>query len=230
VTAASRRAGEPWFCLEQPEREGSALAALGSTWDLEDDGQDRFARVAKRWRALVTGTAADAAEGPPGSGLVAVGGFAFASDGGSSPSWEGFRPASMIVPELSLARRAGRTWITVNAAIEPDDTVADLLDRVDRRLSELSERPLPLLDPAPAGNYDVVSAMPPSHYEEAVARAVQRIRASELDKIVLAREVEVHAPIDHDPAAVIGLLREAFPACYVFAVGRGDATFLAASP
>jgi salicylate biosynthesis isochorismate synthase/menaquinone-specific isochorismate synthase len=72
--------------------------------------------------------------------------------------------------------------------------------------------------------------MPPSHYEEAVARAVQRIRAGEVEKVVLAREVEVHAPGAHDPAAVVGLLREAYPSCFVFAVGRGPATFLAASP
>ena len=36
--------------------------------------------------------------------------------------------------------------------------------------------------------------MPPEHYESAVARAVERIRAGELEKIVLAREVQVHAP------------------------------------
>ena len=72
--------------------------------------------------------------------------------------------------------------------------------------------------------------MPPSHYEEAVARAVERIRADEFKKIVLAREVEVHAPVAHDPAAVLAVLREAFGSCYVFAVGRGDAAFLAASP
>jgi salicylate biosynthesis isochorismate synthase len=59
---------------------------------------------------------------------------------------------------------------------------------------------------------------------------VERIRAGELEKVVLAREVEVHAPADHDPAAVLGVLREAFPSCYVFAVGRGEATFIAASP
>jgi salicylate biosynthesis isochorismate synthase/menaquinone-specific isochorismate synthase len=47
---------------------------------------------------------------------------------------------------------------------------------------------------------------------------------------VLAREVDVNAPVDHDPAAVLGILREAFPACFVFAVGRGGATFVAASP
>src|SRR5262249_59283871 len=41
---------------------------------------------------------------------------------------------------------------------------------------------------------------------------------------------EVHAPVDHDVGAVLGLLREAFPSCYVFAVGRGDAVFVAASP
>jgi salicylate biosynthesis isochorismate synthase/menaquinone-specific isochorismate synthase len=72
--------------------------------------------------------------------------------------------------------------------------------------------------------------MPPSHYEEAVARAVQRIREGELEKVVLAREVEVIAPSDHDPGAILGLLREEFSSCYVFAVGRGTATFLAASP
>jgi salicylate biosynthesis isochorismate synthase len=230
VVAASRRTGESWFCLEQPDREGSALAALGSAWWLEERGRDRFALVARRWRSLVASTAADSPEGPPGSGLVAVGGFAFAAEGGASPGWEGFSPASLIVPELSLVRRAERAWITVNVTIEPDDVVGDLLERVDRRLRALQERPLPLLDPAPAGTYEVVSTMPPSHYEEAVARAVGRIRAGELEKIVLAREVEVHAPVEHDPPAVIGLLREAFPTCYVFAVGRGEATFLAASP
>src|SRR5439155_198507 len=76
----------------------------------------------------------------------------------------------------------------------------------------------------------VASVMPPEHYEAAVARAVERIRAGELEKIVLAREVAVHAAAPHVAAAVHGVLREAFPTCFVFAAGRGDATFLAASP
>jgi len=65
-----------------------------------------------------------------------------------------------------------------------------------------------------------------------VARAVERIRAGALAKVVLAREVQVHTGRGrpHGPGGVLGVLREAFPSCYVFAVGRGDATFLAASP
>src|SRR5690348_1610371 len=52
VVAASRRPGEPWFCLEQPDRDGSALAAVGSVRALEARGGDRFNQVSKRWRAL----------------------------------------------------------------------------------------------------------------------------------------------------------------------------------
>jgi salicylate biosynthesis isochorismate synthase/menaquinone-specific isochorismate synthase len=116
--------------------------------------------------------------------------------------------------------------LTRNVDVAPDDT----LDALIGRLREVRDHPLPLLDPAPTGTYDVHSVMPPSHYEEAVARAVQRIKAGELEKVVLAREVQVKAPVNHDPAAVFGVLREAFGACYVFAVGRGEKTFIAASP
>jgi isochorismate synthase len=120
--------------------------------------------------------------------------------------------------------------LTINVEAAPDDTAEQLCARATRRVGELRSAPLPLLDPAPTGAYRVSSSMPPSHYEHAVAQAVARIRAGEVEKVVLAREVQVHAPIDHDPAAALGVLRAAFASCYVFAVGRGDATFLAASP
>jgi salicylate biosynthesis isochorismate synthase len=230
AAVASRRPGEPWFCLEQPDRDRSALAAIGCVHVLEARGPDRFATVGREWPAVAASVLADDFDGPPGSGLVAVGGFAFADDGGGSARWEGFTPASMVVPELSVARRGLRVALTVNVHIAPDDTIDDLLGRVQGRLGELRTPALPLLDPAPAGAYRVLSPMPPAHFEEAVARAVERIRAGELEKIVLARDVEVHAPIDHEVGAVVGLLREAFPSCYVFAVGRGDGSFIAASP
>ncbi len=230
VTAASRRPSEPWFCFEQPDRDRYAVAALGTVRTIESRGPDRFAEVDRQWTRLSAHAVADAPAGPPGCGLVALGGFAFADDGGAGPTWEGFAPASLVVPEISLARRGDTTWLTINAEVAPDDTVEGLLERIDGRLETLRSRELPLLDPAPAGQYRVTSPMPPSHYEEAVARAVQKIRGGEAEKVVLAREVQVRAPIEHSAEAVVGLLREAFPSCYVFAVGRGDATFLAASP
>src|SRR5579872_311780 len=228
LAVAARVAGEPWFCLEQPDRDRSAIAALGVLVELTADGAGRFSSLARRWREIVA--EAEPVDGPPGSGLIALGGFAHADDGGSSPRWDGFPAASLHVPELSIARQGEDTRVTVNVLVAPDDTLEDLQARVGQRLQSLRPAPLPMLDPAPTGQYRVTSPMPPSHYEEAVRRGVERIRAGELEKLVLAREVQVEAPRDHDAAAVIGVLRDAYSSCYVFAVGRGDSTFIAASP
>jgi len=231
MAACSRREGEPWFCLEQPDRGGYAVAALGCALALEGHGPGRFADVAARWRRAAASALADPLEGAPaGGGLVAVGGFAFADEGGGAPQWEGFAPASMLVPEVSLARGPGGATLTLTTAVAPDDTREGLMARVRGRLLELRQSELPLLDPAPVGRHRVHSPIPPAHYEEAVAAAVARIRRGEIEKVVLSREVEVRAPAAYDPAALLGLLRAEFGSCYVFAVGRGACTLLGASP
>ena len=229
VALHARRPGEPWLCIEQPDRERSAVAALGCVVALEERGPQRFEEVAARWRALAAGAVCDAADGR-GAGLIASGGFAFAPDGGASPHWSAFAPASLHVPEAALARRGDEVALTLAALAQPDDTAEALLARIERRLAELRRAPLPLLDPDPVGRFTVAASSPPEHYEAAVARAVERIRAGELEKIVLAREVHVHAPAAHDPAAIFGVLREGFPACFCFCAGRGEDAFVAASP
>jgi salicylate biosynthesis isochorismate synthase/menaquinone-specific isochorismate synthase len=231
VAVAGRDGGEPWFCLEQPDRDGAVLAGLGCATALEEHGPERFARVARRWSALAAAALCDAPDAGPGSGLVAVGGFAFAHEGGASRHWRGFAPASLHVPEIALARRGGELRLTVAALVGTRDDAGALLAQLQARLAALDPASaLPLWDPDPVGTFSVESAMPPEHYEGAVARGVERIRAGALDKIVLAREVQVHAPADHDPGAILGILRDGFPSCFVFCVGRGDSTFLAASP
>jgi salicylate biosynthesis isochorismate synthase len=239
VVCASRRAGEQWFVFEQPDRGRAALATLGEVAHLSASGTHRFATVADRWREMSAAAVSDPTEGFVGGGPIAVGGFAFAPEGGSAPHWAGFAPASLVVPEVALTRRSPKrermearadVRLTLAAVARPDDLAEELVARLERRLSELCEEPLPLLDPAPAGRYQVASAMPPEHYEAAVASAVRLIEQGELEKVVLAREVQVHAPRAYDPAAVFGVLRDAFPSCFVFCAGRGEATLVAASP
>jgi salicylate biosynthesis isochorismate synthase/menaquinone-specific isochorismate synthase len=233
VACASRRPHESWFVLEQPERGGAALAGLGQAATIESAGAGRFSDVARRWRELCATAVADA-PAPDGDGPLAVGGFAFAQRGGGAPHWLGFQPASLVVPEVTLRRAGpggnGRVTLTLAALARADDTAEQLLARLQHSVQRLRSHALPLLDPAPAGRFVVASAMPPEHYEAAVARASELIAGGALEKVVLAREVHVHAPRDHDPAAVLGVLREEFPSCFVFAVGRGEATFIGASP
>jgi isochorismate synthase len=236
VVFASRGPGDDWFCLEQPDRDGAALATLGCVTRLDAGGpathgsDARFRGAAADWRDLAGRAICDAPDGPPGAGLVAVGGLAFAPDGGAAPHWSEFGAATLTVPELALARRGRDVRLTVAALAAPDDVAEDLVARVEQRLAATRERPLPLLDPAPAGRFRIASVAPPEHYESAVTRAVEQIRAGTFEKIVLAREVAVHAPAAHDVAAVFGVLRTGFDSCYVYCAGRGDAAFVGASP
>jgi salicylate biosynthesis isochorismate synthase len=230
AVVAARAGAEPWFCFEQPDRHGAALATLGAVRRIESSGPRRFADVAAEWRSLAGAAEFDAPDGPAGGGLVAVGGFAFADDGGAARQWRGFPPAALTVPEVALARRGTDVRATACAIAAPDDVPEELAARMQARLAALRPAELPMLDPAPAGRFEIASVAPPEHYEAAVARAVERIRAGDFEKIVLAREVAVHAPAAHDAAAVFGVLRTAFRSCYVVCAGTADATFVAASP
>jgi isochorismate synthase len=256
VAFASRRPDDDWFCFEQPDRDRAALATLGCAARLDPAGEvrrdgrhgifggdrggrderrrtprdDRFSAAAAAWRALVGRAACDPPDGPAGAGLVAVGGFAFAPEGGAAPHWAGFGASGLTVPELALARRGRDVRLTVAVLAEADDLPEELVARVERRLAGTRERSLPLLDPAPSGRFRIASTAPPEHYEAAVARAVERIKDGAFEKIVLAREVAVHAPAPHDVAAVFGVLRAGFGSCFVYCAGRGDTAFVGASP
>jgi isochorismate synthase len=231
---AARRADDRFFCLEQPDRGGFALAALGSAALIEARGSGRFGEAAERARELGRRTLADDPADdparPPAAGPVFVGGFAFCENGGTGPEWSSLAPASLLLPEVALVRHGGEARMTLCVAADGAEGADELLERALRRVEELRPAAMPLLDPDPVERTRVASAAPPSHFEHAVERAVEHIRRGELQKVVLAREVRAHAAQPHDPAAVLGALREIFPACYCWCVGTPELAFVGASP
>ena len=111
VVLASRRAGEPWMCFEQPDRERSAVAALGAAVALEDRGHRRFERVAARWRDLVARAHVDRGPGRPGAGWSPAAASRSPPTAAARRTGRGFAPASLIVREVDAralaARRSG---------------------------------------------------------------------------------------------------------------------------
>jgi isochorismate synthase len=227
---ASRMAGDRWFCWEEPDRDGFALAAVGSAHEAVSRGPERFADLVRECAAITRGRVAVEPEEPPaGAGPVWTGGLAFAADGGAAPMWSSFPPALLVLPELSILRAGDRSWLTLNAVVREADVEA-VESALARRLASLRERELPLLDPPSRGEARITSVTPPGSYEAAVTRATERIAGGSLEKVVLAREVAVEAPRAHDPAAIFGALRELFPSCFSFCVGSPEGAFLGASP
>lgn len=232
---AARRDGERFFCMEQPGREGYAVCGVGAVTTVTRSGADRFGRVASDCRRVADRTFEDGAATdpgrPPGAGPVFLGGFAFAPHGGATPEWSSFDPALMVLPELSIARKGGEARLTVTVAVAPGEGGAeDALGRIASRLEGFRPATMPLLDPSTVVRPKVAGAAAPSHYEDAVRRAVQRIARGEIEKVVVAREVRVDAGRAIDPAPVFDALRAGFPDCYCYCVGGVGGTFVGASP
>jgi len=155
---------------------------------------------------------------PPAAGPVFAGGFAFADDGGRAPEWNGLPPACLVLPELALVKQGSEARITVTAVVHPDDDAASVVERLLQRVEELGPAVMPLVDPDPVERTRVASAAPPSHYEQAVGRAVERIRAGELEKVVLARDLVGHVPEGADLRRVLLELALGYPDTWTFAV------------
>ena len=185
-------------------RRGEGIVGLGETLRIETSGHDRVVDAAAAWTSLAADADIDDRVGLPGTGLVAFGAFAFADQSEST--------SVLVVPELVLGIREGRAWVTRIALATGDDEAADAA------ASEVLEIP----EPAPRRRVPRVTfspgAVPPEQYQAAVAEAVRRIDAGDLEKVVLARQLLGELQEEDGLRATINRLAEDYPDTWVYAV------------
>jgi menaquinone-specific isochorismate synthase len=185
-------------------RRGEGIVGLGETLRIESSGASRVDDAAAAWTELSALADIDDRVGLPGTGLVAFGAFAFADDSEAT--------SVLVVPELVLGRRDGRAWVTRISLATGDDEAADAAASVPLEIPEPTpKRRVPRVTFAPG-------AVPPAEYEAAVAEAVRRIDAGELEKVVLARQLVGELHEEDGLRATINRLAEDYPDTWVFAV------------
>jgi len=146
--------------------------------------------------------------------------------------WAPFGPSSLVLPELLLSTRDGASALTASSAGSPDARA------VEARWESLVERARALTPPAAgivarpvfaplrtdrsqpdqAGWYRTVETM---------AGAVGRGR---LDKVVLARRVDLRSPVELDVPNALRRLAASAPESTIYAFRRAGRTFLGATP
>jgi len=188
-------------------RRGEGVVGLGEVLRIETSGEHRIEDAAAAWTSIAAAADLDDRVGLPGTGLVAFGAFAFAAHSAAT--------SVLIVPELILGRRDGRSWITRIA-------LADSADGRALAAAGGDEASALLPVPAPKRRVPRVAFQPgrltPDDYETAVAEAVRRIDAGELEKVVLARDLIGQLDEDAGLRATINRLAEDYPDTWVFAV------------
>lgn len=177
-------------------RGGEGLAGWGEAARLEiPAGEDRFTAGEKWLTELFDSAEVSDAVGVPGTGPVAFGSFTFdpVSDG-----------SVLVVPAVVAGRRSGRCWLTT---IGPGPAAPKAAAGRQAR---------------PAGGSPAEGlrwhdgALTAPQWEQAVSAAVARIRAGELGKVVLARDLYATATADIDVRVVLRRLAARYPDCWTF--------------
>ena len=181
------------------------------------------------------------------AGPLCFGGFAFDATQPLSPHWRNFSTGLLILPEIQIAEHAARTFLTVNLVIEPwhsDELGRDgagiaaaklaHAESLFKRVSRYLRQPLEVIAPGGTGaSPRTVSIHDPESrrsWNRMIIAATEDIQAGTYRKVVLARSVETEAPKPFKIAGTLANLRQRYASAYIFALTRGDITFLGASP
>jgi isochorismate synthase len=185
------------------EREGSGVATGSLAGALRVGPAPDLRSLAGEVSAVLRGLGTSDRAAP-----VAIGALPFADD-----------PASLFLPPRAVVRRDdGETW---------------LVDLTDPREDPPPFRPQRVIGDLPHEVFrpKQLNEEPSSEaYARAVAAAVERIGSSDLEKVVLARTVRVHADRDLDARRLLHRLRALEPHCYTFAAPTVGGTLVGASP
>ncbi|WP_336660354.1 isochorismate synthase [Leucobacter sp. USHLN153] len=187
---------------------------VGEALRLTFTGPRRFTEAAEEWRRIARTAIIDDPVGMPGSGLVALGTFAFADSSAAE--------SVLIVPRVLIARHRGRAWIT---EITNLDTGAGTGQQTEIAAPEPQPRGfwegVAMHDRTLESGDDSVSA-----YIAGVREAGRRIARSEFEKIVIARQLEGELPVGSDLRIPLERLARQYLDCWTFAVDG----FIGASP
>jgi menaquinone-specific isochorismate synthase len=177
-------------------RRGEGLVGWGEALRIDVAGASRFADARTAWAAATSGAVVRDDVRLPGTGPVAFASFSFADD---SPAG-----GVLVVPRVVVGHRGGRWWLT---AVSAHGTLPDVGP--------------PEPGPAPVSPGEVAFAdgvWPGPQWAAVVRRALRRIADGEVDKVVLARDLEARAASPVDPRWLLRRLGERYPTCWTFAV------------
>lgn len=203
--------------------DGRHFLGVGRAAAIETQGEGRlraldaaFAEYRRWWRA--------SDEDNCGMVPVALAGFAFDQDNSNA-----LPNARLVIPRLLVQRRGAACAATFScdSRIDPHLTLATWLTDWHKIATALTSQAggeaqkIRRLDTLPADDDWLALA----------GRAIADIRAGRLDKLVLARRVQVRGEHDFDAAALLTRLGERYPDCFRFSHSlAGGGTFLGATP
>jgi menaquinone-specific isochorismate synthase len=207
------------------------LAALGVSRAVEASGSARFRRVADAGNELLARTRTLGLLGATVYAPKLFGGFSFAARPPRSELWRPFGEARFVLPALAYVVEGGAARLVVTlvrSELETPRSRAALVEGATRAF-ELLERGVPSAVGRVASEV-ARSERPEAEWAALVEAIRSEIARGSLEKVVLARRLEIELDAEVDAATVLARLRQQAPECARFLVRQSGSSFLGATP
>jgi len=206
--------GQPRFYFESA-RSPLAFAAAGIAAQIQSAGETRFndlSRGAENIFTQIETYPLEAKTPPP----FLTGGSAFFP---SLPAgqWSGFPAAALILPRRAILRWQDQAFAAIFLPMQKGDSPERILKQAKAEAQNMLRQLDEAARPAERAPLEIQTrASSQSHWEESVRRAIQLIQNKELQKVVLARALDVEANAEFDLPALLRQMGTACPNCFRF--------------
>jgi len=176
-------------------RNNQGIVAWGINTKENFSGTERFARAHKWWKEFVDNCSIRDEVHTSSSGAIAFVSFSYLAESSSV----------VVVPEVVVGQNTDKTWLTIIGDVDIEKIQAAIYAP-----KEVAKAPVNLTWTKGSISID--------EWQTGVEKAVTRINNKELDKVVLARDLNAQADEVIDPRYVLANLSNSYPECWSFAV------------
>ncbi len=199
--------------------EGPIVLGIGIAREWELDSEESF-RDLKSTLDLI--------RGPPLPTIWLLGGWSFppGRDAKSGNGlWRAFPRSSWVIPAVSFISSKGRKKLVLAAYLHGSTP--------QNRIKKYYERLIATVPPIPRRlphSNQLKNQPSRKTWESLTRRALESISEAKMNKVVIARTLRIRFDADIPSSIVLKRLHESNPDSTVFAIRKGNATFLGATP
>ncbi|PLS14961.1 isochorismate synthase [Bacillus sp. M6-12] len=220
-------AGERFF-WQDPNKD-LTLAGVGKIETIQaNPDSSRYENIENLWNGRIQDGVKSGILNIAATGPLLFGGYSFDPEKSSSALWDQFGDNLFYLPKFMVTVTNGETYLTTNVICCPED-------RADLYIKLLRERELLLKE----NFYSVAEAEPEitdaeevetEQWKQAVANSIEEIKTTELDKVVLAREMRLTFSNSVSSEVVLKTIMDEQPESFIFCLESGSDCFLGATP
>jgi len=198
--------------------ESTILLAIGSVYEHEGSGPDRFTSAEEYYNVL-KGRITVYREGEPADNrLPALVYLCSFFDTITDSEWNGFSPSLLYIPRIMIVKQESAVTASLTVPVRASSTVESVFTEV-KQLKKLVQDKIARSSYSMPG--DLIRLAPylngeKSQWIESVSHGIDSIRHHEIDKVVLAKRSRIAVQQPGTLFETIDTLRREYPECVTF--------------